>query len=82
MKKNNWTIGKGIAVAGKWLAIMGMVIALFGFIQFVLKFQAGYYDRPEVCLNEEPLKPIPNTEQYCPEGFEWDEEERRCLINE
>ena len=43
--KKNWTVGRGIAVAGKWLAIMGMVIALLTFTFNVMKLQRGYYDR-------------------------------------
>ncbi len=66
--ETNWTIGKGIGLGLKWLAIMGMVIALFQFAQFLIKFQAGYYEKPEVCeidrpiIREQPtgIEPVPS----------------------
>ncbi len=55
MKNKEFTIGRGIATAGKWLAIMGMVIALFQFAQFLLRFQAGYLDTLDGYRVKEPI---------------------------
>ena len=71
--ETNWTIGKGVGYGLKWIAIMGMVIAFFGFAQFLLRFQAGYYDR-EFCPKEYPPIIIdPRDENYCPIDMVWDD---------
>jgi len=43
-KDKKWSVGRRIAVGLKWMAIMGVIITIFAFVQFVMKFQAGYYD--------------------------------------
>lgn len=82
MKNSEWTIGKGIYKAGMWLAIMGMVIAMFSFAQFLIKFSAGYYDRPESCpIVYPPSVPEPVKNNNCPTNTQWDGEEQRCIIS-
>lgn len=81
-----WTVGRGIAVAGKWIAIMGIVITVFAFLQFFMKFQAGYYDTPEIREFERQVVVDPCTtvtpeyrdvccERQAGPGFYWEDNE-------
>lgn len=86
MKNNDgWSLGRGIGYGLKYISIMGMIIALLSFAQFLIKFNAGYYEneRPDVCKLEpeivracEGIDPY-NQDQCCElqygKGYVWDD---------
>jgi len=59
--KNNFTLGKGIAVAGKWIAIAIMIVSLLNFIDNRLDDCKYEYERSVVIEKPNPQEEIPGT---------------------
>jgi len=82
----HWTVGRGIAVGLKWIAIMGIVITIFAFLQFYIKFQAGYYEKEFRDFSiPRPLEAQPsqgNCEIDYGSTSYWDEELGGCVVPE
>jgi len=77
--KNEWSIGRGIAVAGKWLAIALIITILF---TSTLKFINNRLT--EDCYYNEPLRPIIGGETdaygcYIMAGYTWNESQQECV---
>ncbi len=78
MEKTEWTIGRGIAVAGKWIAIAIIITILFTTVVDFIGDGLGYD-----CYERGLAKPIGGeTDEYgclVATGYTWNETQQVCV---